>query len=245
MTANPLLESSAPSVPGPLIKLTDFGLARVIDPADPWLTTRCGSESYAAPELLTAGSRGSALKLEDEEPVSLRLQPSEEGAVVRCTTHSVDANANAIEPVVPRRAGTYDGRETDAWALGVVLFAVVTRKLPFDPDSVEAVEASRRSTKGSLRRKEARKAWMTRIARGEYEWPNDSELLGCEASSTRGVEDESEGDGEPKGTELGMVEGVREVVRRLLVADPTRRARVADLAVADVLWGGAGRAVSK
>ncbi len=30
------------------------GLARKIDPYDPWLSTRCGSESYAAPELLVA-----------------------------------------------------------------------------------------------------------------------------------------------------------------------------------------------
>lgn len=148
-------------------------------------------------------------------------------------------DANAIEPITPRKSGTYDGRETDAWALGVVLFAVVTRKLPFDPDSVEAVAASRGGTKGSLRRKEARKAWMMRIVRGEYEWPDDSELVGTSVSSTEGVEDEDEGDGEPKGTELAMLEGVREVVGRLLVPDPTKRARVAELADEEPSWGGA------
>lgn len=153
------------------------------------------------------------------------------------STPTIDANA--IEPITPRRAGTYDGRETDAWALGVVLFAVVTRKLPFDPDSVEAVVASRGGTKGSLRRKEARKAWMMRIVRGEYEWPDDSELVGTSVSSTQGVEDENEGDEEPKGTELAMLEGVRDVVRRLLVSDPTKRARMAELADEEVSWGGA------
>lgn len=153
------------------------------------------------------------------------------------STPTVDANA--IEPITPRRAGTYDGRETDAWALGVVLFAVVTRKLPFDPDSVEAVVASRGGTKGSLRRKEARKAWMMRIVRGEYEWPDDSELMGTSVSSTEGVEDDDEGDEEPKGTELAMLEGVRDVVRRLLVSDPTKRARMAELADEEVSWGGA------
>ncbi|CDO71868.1 hypothetical protein BN946_scf184940.g15 [Trametes cinnabarina] len=66
-----------------LIKLTDFGLSRFIDPAQPLLTTLCGSESYAAPELVMG-------------------RP-------------------------------YDGRETDAWACGVVLYALATRRLPFDP----------------------------------------------------------------------------------------------------------------
>ncbi|THU92097.1 kinase-like protein, partial [Dendrothele bispora CBS 962.96] len=39
----------------PLIKLADFGLSRFIDPAKPLLTTRCGSEAYAAPELVMSG----------------------------------------------------------------------------------------------------------------------------------------------------------------------------------------------
>ncbi|EJF62716.1 Pkinase-domain-containing protein, partial [Dichomitus squalens LYAD-421 SS1] len=57
-----------------LIKLTDFGLSRFVDPAHPHLTTLCGSDSYAAPELVMG-------------------RP-------------------------------YDGRETDAWACGVVLYAL-------------------------------------------------------------------------------------------------------------------------
>ncbi|KZV89054.1 kinase-like protein, partial [Exidia glandulosa HHB12029] len=61
-----------------LVKLADFGLARFVDPAHPRLTTRCGSEAYAAPELLLSGSRYRG----------------------------------------------YDPRLTDAWALGVVLYAL-------------------------------------------------------------------------------------------------------------------------
>ncbi|KAJ4493366.1 kinase-like domain-containing protein, partial [Lentinula lateritia] len=74
------LESELPTPPQPLIKLTDFGLSRFIDPANPLLTTRCGSEAYAAPELVT-----------DSES---------------------------------ENAGGYDARETDAWACGVVLYAL-------------------------------------------------------------------------------------------------------------------------
>ncbi len=73
-----------PTHPFPLITLTDLGLSRRIPPppASPLLTTRCGSEDYAAPEILLG-------------------QP-------------------------------YDGRQTDVWALGVLLYALVEGRLPFD-----------------------------------------------------------------------------------------------------------------
>ncbi|KAI5362319.1 Putative serine/threonine-protein kinase, active [Septoria linicola] len=70
--------------PTPLITLTDLGLSRRIPapPEPPFLTTRCGSEDYAAPEILLG-------------------QP-------------------------------YDGRLTDGWALGVLLYALMEARLPFD-----------------------------------------------------------------------------------------------------------------
>lgn len=68
----------------PIVTLTDLGLSRRIPepPESPLLTTRCGSEDYAAPEILLG-------------------QP-------------------------------YDGRLTDAWALGVLLYALLEGRLPFD-----------------------------------------------------------------------------------------------------------------
>lgn len=64
--------------------LTDLGLSRRIPapPESPLLNTRCGSEDYAAPEILLG-------------------QP-------------------------------YDGRQTDAWAMGVLLYALMEGRLPFD-----------------------------------------------------------------------------------------------------------------
>lgn len=102
------LHAASPWSSGPLVKLTDFGLSRFVDPDDPWLTTRCGSESYAAPEIVM-GSR-------------------------------------------------YDGRDTDAWACGVVLYALATRRLPFD------------SLHGGFHSK-SHKAMLLRIAKCEYNWP--------------------------------------------------------------------------
>lgn len=74
------------------------------------LTTRCGSESFAAPEIIMS------------------------------------------KP--------YDGRDTDSWAVGVVLFALVVGELPFD-------------TADDDRRKK-----MLRIAKAQYTYP---EGMGSEA----------------------------------------------------------------
>ncbi|KAF2205246.1 kinase-like protein, partial [Delitschia confertaspora ATCC 74209] len=81
--------------PYPIVTLGDLGLSRRIPapPASPLLTTRCGSEDYAAPEILLG-------------------QP-------------------------------YDGRSTDAWALGVLLYALMESRLPFDPPPGKAGSRSR------------------------------------------------------------------------------------------------------
>ncbi|KAF1961618.1 kinase-like protein, partial [Byssothecium circinans] len=90
----PLLKNPR-SHPYPTATLTDLGLSRRIPvpPESPLLTTRCGSEDYAAPEILLG-------------------QP-------------------------------YDGRLTDAWALGVVLYALMEGRLPFDPPPGKAGARSR------------------------------------------------------------------------------------------------------
>ncbi|KAI5307623.1 hypothetical protein KEM55_007811 [Ascosphaera atra] len=97
--------------PYPLVTLSDLGLSRYIDkpPASPLLTTRCGSEDYAAPEIIMG-------------------QP-------------------------------YDGRATDAWALGVLLYALMENRLPFDP------LPSARGDRAKLRARTPH-----RIARVEYGW---------------------------------------------------------------------------
>ena len=165
---------SAAASPAPLVKLTDFGLSRFIDPAAPLLTTRCGSESYACPELVTG-------------------RP-------------------------------YDGRESDAWACGVVLYALVTRRLPFDNRDAapqeEGVRHEDRYAEGAPRRvrgprrdeRSERRALLMRIAKGEYTWP---EVPPAEPPL--------------RGTALAYSEGMRRIVARLLVRDPKKRARVAQL----------------
>ncbi|KAJ2896694.1 hypothetical protein MKZ38_005294 [Zalerion maritima] len=69
--------------PYSVVTLADLGLSRRIAD-DEKLNTRCGSEDYAAPEVILG-------------------QP-------------------------------YDGRATDAWSLGVLLYALLETRLPFDPN---------------------------------------------------------------------------------------------------------------
>ncbi|TQV92066.1 hypothetical protein V2A60_004372 [Cordyceps javanica] len=68
--------------PYSVIALADFGLSRRIKPGEQ-LETRCGSDDYAAPEVIMGQQ--------------------------------------------------YDGRATDAWSLGVLLYALLEARLPFDP----------------------------------------------------------------------------------------------------------------
>lgn len=92
----------------PITTLTDVGLSRRVDfENDDLLTTRCGSDDYASPELIMA-------------------QP-------------------------------YDGRMTDAWALGVLLFALMEGRLPFDPLPGSSEQKMRSKT-------------AHRIARCEWKW---------------------------------------------------------------------------
>ena len=119
-----------------VIKLADFGLATRFDPtASHLLTQRCGSEEYAAPELIMG-------------------QP-------------------------------YDGRQTDIWALGVILFGMLTGELPFDPaqSTTNAKSSlakfmgsgSPSSSGGSSRR--AKIAMYHRICRGEFRWPDERDVV--------------------------------------------------------------------
>ncbi|KAI5920294.1 kinase-like domain-containing protein [Camillea tinctor] len=93
--------------PYSVITLTDLGLSRRVAD-DEKLETRCGSDDYAAPEVILG-------------------QP-------------------------------YDGRAIDAWSLGVLLYALIESRLPFDPPP-GASDAQRMRSRTSHR-----------IARVEWSW---------------------------------------------------------------------------
>ncbi|KAK4053004.1 hypothetical protein OIO90_004128 [Microbotryomycetes sp. JL221] len=160
------------TLPQPFVKLTDFGLSRFISTSSPTLTTRCGSEAYAAPELILS-------------------RP-------------------------------YDGRQTDAWALGVVLFAIVTGVLPF-------VEVP--TTQGT----KSRKSFLLRIAKGEYHWPvndraneNGSHDYTTSQDDRTGTNVIGQTSMDADSTRL-VTPQVKQVVGRLLVRDPMKRAVVDDV----------------
>ncbi|ROT39903.1 kinase-like protein [Sodiomyces alkalinus F11] len=94
--------------PYSVVTLTDLGLSRRIAD-DEKLETRCGSEDYAAPEVIMG---------------------------------------------LP-----YDGRATDAWSLGVLLYALLESRLPFDPYPGTGNDGHRMRSRTSHR-----------IARAEWRW---------------------------------------------------------------------------
>lgn len=149
----------------PLIKLTDFGLSRFISPASPLLYTRCGSESFAAPEIIMG------------------------------------------KP--------YDGRETDAWALGVVLYGLIIGELPFDrEESIKLPDGIATPGGGNSERVRGRKK-MHRIAKGEYTWPSPEPALSQDIPGAY-----------VPGT---ATPSARAVISSLLERSPSKRAKPSDL----------------
>ncbi|RXW22255.1 hypothetical protein EST38_g3623 [Candolleomyces aberdarensis] len=215
-------------LPTPLIKLTDFGLSRFIDIGNgergqgELLTTRCGSEAYAAPELVMGTSSYS---------YAVPASSSTQGQ----STATLSA---------PPRKGVYDARETDAWACGVVLYALVARQLPFGEGvGADGVVGAGRASRiggerafagigGGKKVVAERRQWLMRIAKGDWEWP----------PVTPEVEVE-EGE-ELVGPRLVRCEGAKGIVSRLLVRDHRKRARIQDLWEDEWMRGDAvGRAV--
>ena len=68
----------------------------------------------------------------------------------------------------------------------------------------------------------ARRRWVLRVVRGEWTWP-------VPAAAAAADEQMQVLQGEPRGVQLMRLEKVRDVVARLLVCDPRRRARVGAL----------------
>jgi len=120
--------------------LTDLGLSRRVAD-DERLETRCGSDDYAAPEVIMG-------------------QP-------------------------------YDGRATDAWSLGVLLYALLEGRLPFDP-SPGMADGHRMRSRTSHR-----------IARVEWRW---IEYAG----------DEGDHEGDPRRFEARALLGAMEITEGLL-----------------------------
>jgi protein-serine/threonine kinase len=132
--------------PYSVVTLTDLGLARRVAD-DEKLTTRCGSDDYAAPEVIMGQS--------------------------------------------------YDGRAVDAWSLGVLIYALLESRLPFDPHP------------GMTEGQRARSRTSHRIARVEWVWVEFG-----------GSDEEHEGD--EKVFEAKGLKGAMEVVEGLLRRCRTR-----------------------
>lgn len=128
--------------------------------------------------------------------LSRRIPKPPESPLLETRCGSIDYAAPEIIMGQP-----YDGRATDAWALGVILFALMETRLPFDPSP------NARGDQESLRARTPH-----RIARCEYVW------------AKYGDDDGDWDDG--KGADL---KGAHDIVEALLLR-ATRRRSVQEVA---------------
>lgn len=185
MLTRKLFASASPLAPwnlgsAPLIKITDFGLARFVKEGQ-LLETRCGSEEYAAPELILGKM--------------------------------------------------YDGCKTDIWAMGVVLYAMITGAIPFlSPGPQETTESSYNSFKDSRERNDRayadsgreRKAHLLRIVKCDLHWPEKINNTCQDAPS-----DGEEWDFDP--SNRLVTPPAQHIITRFLRRDPIKRASCREL----------------
>lgn len=161
------------------------------------------------------------------------------GSSARAATSDSDSSESG-EP-----KGYYDGRQTDAWACGVVLYALATRQLPFDAPpplpmsysaapsragSIRSTRSNRSGTSGSvrLRTTNRRRDMLMRIAQCEYYWPDEIHY-GDDGPEEEEEEEEEEVDPPVEAARRLASPGLKRVVRRLLERSQARRVRMVDL----------------
>lgn len=154
-------------------------------------------------------------------------------------SRAATSDSDSSESVEPK--GYYDGRQTDAWACGVVLYALATRQLPFDTPpplpmsysaapsragSVRSTRSNRSGTSGSVRLRTTnhRRDMLMRIAQCEYYWPDEIQFGDDELE-----EEEEEVDPPVAAARRLASPELKRVVRRLLERSQARRARMVDL----------------
>ncbi|KAF9464616.1 kinase-like domain-containing protein [Collybia nuda] len=240
-----------PLAPAPLIKLTDFGLSRFVDirtdeerraDREARRAQNRSRRASSSSAISTSGSSvftGSVSGSDREDAFENESQDEDdedEGPLLstRCGSEAYAAPELVMGGGGGGRRGVYDARETDAWACGVVLYALVGRRLPFGEGVAGAAAGGHGIGRegGSAAGRAERRHWLMRIARGEYEWP---EHAGEGAGDV-----DLQGDDELMGRGLVDSAGAKRLVGRLLVRDPRKRARVADL-FGDAWMGGEGR----
>ena len=98
------------------VKLVDFGLSNVMHDGH-FLKTSCGSLNYAAPEVFTY------LYYLSPNPHTSSHTSSAVIALTRISAQLISGNL-------------YAGPEVDVWSCGVILYALLCGRVPFEDDNI-------------------------------------------------------------------------------------------------------------
>ncbi|WIA11040.1 hypothetical protein OEZ85_011193 [Tetradesmus obliquus] len=134
-----------------VLKLIDFGLTKHIESARTMLV---GTPEYMAPELVRCPTQPGLLRYAGAASEQGSLQSAGSAGSTASSSSITAQQQQQLQQQQAAMNKRYDARKVDAWALGVLLYVLVSAQYPFSDDSTgpgSAVAAQRALLSGRYR----------------------------------------------------------------------------------------------